>query len=149
MEIPGRRSAYSLLSQFPDEPTPLASSSEWGLRITFAAGLQRQSSGSSFGESSLSGDYYALATVAMEGRPKEGSGSASSAVAKSWAQQAEETYPLQLALALRLCSDASTASDPNILDPGGHIFPAEILPTESLSHRFWVRTCTPFVLPLV
>ena len=55
---------------------------------------------------------------------------------KSWAQQAEESYQLQLALALRLSSQAASADDPNFLD----INPPEQLTAspQSLSHRFWV-----------
>ncbi|KAG0533225.1 hypothetical protein BDA96_04G174600 [Sorghum bicolor] len=61
---------------------------------------------------------------------------------KSWAQQAEEAYHLQLALALRLCSEASSATDPNFLDSStaaaaDHL--QHIASPQSLSHRFWVN----------
>lgn len=36
---------------------------------------------------------------------------------KSWAQQMEESYQLQLALALRLPSKATCVKDPNFLEP--------------------------------
>lgn len=98
MEMPGRRSNYTLLSQYPDDqlptgtPLPYYESSlsgdgknakgkpergfDWdaagdhrGNRIGALYApipLQRESSGSSFGESSLSGEYYAptLSTAA-------------------------------------------------------------------------------------
>lgn len=134
-------------------------------------GLQRQSSGSSYGESSLSGEYYAptlsasAAASEIEGmgylqddafaiggggefRPRgvDGGGGGSSS-GKSWAQQTEESYQLQLALALRLSSDATCADDPNFLDP----VPDESAirsstasnSAEAISHRFWVSICYP------
>ncbi|KAK8970864.1 Serine/threonine-protein kinase CTR1 [Platanthera guangdongensis] len=116
-----------------------------------SAGLQRQSSGSSFGESSLSGDYYlptmlssafssAEASCDVEGKAKEGDEAiVTSSSSKSWAQQAEEAYQLQLALALRLCSEASSANDPNYLNPGDQMVPAEGALPQSMSHRFWVN----------
>ncbi|KAJ1419498.1 Serine-threonine/tyrosine-protein kinase, catalytic domain [Sesbania bispinosa] len=131
-------------------------------------GLQRQSSGSSFGESSLSGggEYYApmLSTAAAsevdtfgylhdEGfRASEARNKLSETPArtggssgKSWAQQTEESYQLQLALALRLSSDATCADDPNFLDP----VPDESAPRlssspEAVSHRFWVNGCLSY-----
>ncbi|KAK6147143.1 hypothetical protein DH2020_018055 [Rehmannia glutinosa] len=152
--MPGRRSNYTLLSQTPDEPFyhqpppqqpklsagggggPVCNSSRAGSgrrrRFPGSFGLQRQSSGSSFGESSISGDYYVpslsnpevpashLSDGGGEFRAKtaevsiSGGGSSSS---KSWAQQTEESYQLQLALALRLSSEATCADDPNFLDP--------------------------------
>ncbi|KAJ1288982.1 hypothetical protein BS78_02G130700 [Paspalum vaginatum] len=145
-----RRTTYSLLSQFPDDaaaPGP-------------ANVLQRQSSGSSYGAGSsisASSDYpfhfqppASAAGVAPPGSAAAPPGAAGSPC-KSWAQQAEETYQLQLALALRLCSDAACAADPGFLDPGdsgsgrgsgnGRAFPlAHPAPSaESLSHRFWVN----------
>lgn len=122
-------------------------------------GLQRQSSGSSFGESSISGDYYVpslsnpevtsgslndgggeLWTKAAE---VSGGGGGESSSSKSWAQQTEESYQLQLVLALRLSSEATCAVDPNFLDP----FPDESasrassfsVSAEAISHRFWVN----------
>ncbi|KAH0460347.1 hypothetical protein IEQ34_011010 [Dendrobium chrysotoxum] len=188
MDIPGRRSSYTLLNQFPDEPPPpqlevqtteknrgkvpfdwplSADASEaaelrGGVRIgpLFPSiGLQRQSSGSSFGGSSFSGDYYLpttlssmSATIGADGfnpipavgggevRVKEGGEAVVlSSSSKSWAQQAEEAYQLQLALALRLCSEASCANDPNYLDPGDHMLLAERASPETTSHRFWVN----------
>ncbi|KAK3228438.1 hypothetical protein Dsin_000319 [Dipteronia sinensis] len=61
---------------------------------------------------------------------------------KSWAQQAEESYHLQLALALRLSSQAASADDPNFLD----INPHEQLTAspQALSHRFWVNGCLSY-----
>ncbi|OMO68210.1 hypothetical protein COLO4_29817 [Corchorus olitorius] len=219
MEMPGRRSNYSLLSQYPDDqysvsvsggaPPPFYDSlssdatsnknskvkSDRGLldwdqnqgqnqsqnqqqanRIGGAGGggggggnifpssigLQRQSSGSSFGESSLSGDYYAapLSTTAaneidafvyghddslrhVDVRAKVGGSSSG----KSWAQQTEESYQLQLALALRLSSEATCADDPNFLDPipdDSADRTASSSSAETVSHRFWVNGCLSY-----
>ncbi|KAF0911546.1 hypothetical protein E2562_011176 [Oryza meyeriana var. granulata] len=136
MDLPavaGRRTTtYSLLSQFPDDA---------------AAVLQRQSSGSSYGAGSslsASSDFPFHLPSAAAGSAAAGAGGSP---CKSWAQQAEETYQLQLALALRLCADAACAADPGFLDPGdsgsgsGRAFPLPppTASAESLSHRFWVN----------
>ncbi|XP_022767170.1 serine/threonine-protein kinase CTR1-like isoform X3 [Durio zibethinus] len=208
MEMSGRRSSYSLLSQYPDDQYSVSISgallpslssestsnknskvkSERGLidwdqnqsqnqshnqqqagRIggggggnTYASsvGLQRQSSGSSFGESSLSGDYHVptlSSTAANEIdsfvyghdesfrhgdlRTKFGG----SSTGKSWAQQTEESYQLQLALALRLSSEATCADDANFLDPvpdDSAILTTSSSSAETVSHRFWVLADT-------
>ncbi|KAL8140555.1 hypothetical protein V2J09_006576 [Rumex salicifolius] len=126
--------------------------------------LQRQSSGSSFGESSLSSEYYMPSFSAAtsdpdgfsylqdigggagdlrygmaEGACGVGAGLSSS---KSWAQQTEESYQLQLALALRLSSEATCADDPNFLDPVSDQSTSRSSSSESsesISHRFWVN----------
>lgn len=192
MEMPGRRSNYSLLSQYPDDQLSVSSSLfyeshsgdgknnnagkpklDWesssggdhklsqqsnriGNLYTSSIGLQRQSSGSSFGESSMSGDYYVhtLSSAAANEidsfndmykvgggdhkakPPKEGSSSG-----KSWAQQTEESYQLQLALALRLSSEATCGDDPNFLDPvpdESALRSGSASSAEAVSHRFWV-----------
>ncbi|KAI9157282.1 hypothetical protein LWI28_019741 [Acer negundo] len=52
------------------------------------------------------------------------------------AQQAEESYQLQLALALRLSSQAAFADDPNFLDVNR---PEQLTASpQAVSHRFWV-----------
>ncbi|PPS05463.1 hypothetical protein GOBAR_AA15198 [Gossypium barbadense] len=127
-----------------------------------SVGHQRQSSGSSFGESSLSGDYYVpnLSTTAANeidsfvyghnGSFRHGDlrtkiGGSSSG--KSWAQQTEESYQLQLALALRLSSEATCADDPNFLDPvpdDSAIRSASSSSAETVSHRFWVNGCLSY-----
>ncbi|KAI9086234.1 hypothetical protein K1719_028514 [Acacia pycnantha] len=214
MEMPGRRSNYTLLSQIPDDhngggavssgtaatSSLFGSSSgdgknikgkldrgfDWDLstdhRVTQqgnrigslfpSIGLQRQSSESSFGESSLSGEYYAptpsTATaneidafgymhddgvrigVGADLRPKLTETTvrtAGSSSGKSWAQQTEESYQLQLALALRLSSDATCADDPNFLDPvpdGSALRSSSSSSPEALSHRFWVNGCLSY-----
>lgn len=55
---------------------------------------------------------------------------------KSWAQQTQENYQLQLALALRLSSQASLTDDPDFLSfsPGERANDS----AEAVSHRFWV-----------
>lgn len=204
MEMPGRRSNYTLLSQNPEEPfyhqappkqqklvapqsfnephsgeknklkPERAPAFEWEVidqrmiqaqsqqsRIGAAAfpvsfGLQRQSSGSSFGESSMSGDYYVQSLSNPEvgvGHLSDGGGefrvrtaevsvsAGGSSSSKSWAQQTEESYQLQLALALRLSSEAKCADDPNFLDPPDEsVSVASTSPAsaEAISHRFWV-----------
>ncbi|XP_022747277.1 serine/threonine-protein kinase CTR1-like [Durio zibethinus] len=217
MEMPGRRSNYSLLGQYPDDPYSVSISGapppysdsfssettsnknskvkservliDWdqnqsqnqsqnqqqasrivggggvgGGGNTYASsiGLQRQSSGSSFGESSLSGDCYVptLSTTAAneidsfvyghdesfrhgDFRAKvEGS-----SLGKSWAQQTEESYQLQLALALRLSSEATCANDPNFLDPvldDSAIRTASSSSADTVSYRFWVNGCLSY-----
>ncbi|XP_062194397.1 serine/threonine-protein kinase CTR1 isoform X2 [Phragmites australis] len=148
MDLPpgaARRTTYSLLSQFPeDAPGP-------------ANVLQRQSSGSSsYGAGSsisASSDYpfHLQPPVAGSATTTAAAAASGGSPCKTWAQQAEETYQLQLALALRLCADAACAADPGFLDPGdsgsgrgsgnGRAFPlAQPAPSaESLSHRFWVN----------
>ncbi|KAL4339347.1 hypothetical protein GQ457_08G018550 [Hibiscus cannabinus] len=215
MEMPGRRSNYSILSQYPDDqyslsisgaPPPYDSLSsevtsnknckvkserlliDWdenqsqsqnqnqqqtsrisggvggGVGNTYASliGMQRHSSGSSFGESSLSGDYYVptLSMTAVNGidtfmhghdesirhgdiRAKFGVSSSG----KSWAQQTEESYQLQLTLALRLSLEATCADDPNFLDPmpdDSSVRTASSSSAESVSHRFWVNGCLSY-----
>ncbi|XP_020211478.1 serine/threonine-protein kinase CTR1 isoform X1 [Cajanus cajan] len=189
MEMPARRSNYSLLNQTSDHhsPTLLGSSSgdgnnnnsklerasDWDSvdhrqvnrigNLYSSIGLQRQSSESSFGGSSLSGELYAptLSTAAASeidvfgldgfkfgearGRfPDAAAAMSGGSSSKSWAQQTEESYQLQLALALRLSSDATCADDPNFLDP----VPGESASrfssscsAEAVSHRFWVNGC--------
>jgi serine/threonine-protein kinase CTR1 len=149
MDLPpgaARRTTYSLLSQLPPDDAP-------------ANVLQRQSSGSSYGAGSsisASSDYpfhlqppasFSAAAALPAAAPAAGS------PCKSWAQQAEETYQLQLALALRLCVDAASAADPGFLDPGGSgsgraIPLSQATPSaEAVSHRFWVSSALiPFSL---
>ncbi|XP_031102668.1 serine/threonine-protein kinase CTR1-like [Ipomoea triloba] len=197
MEMPGRRSNYTLLSQIPDDnfhqlpkfaapgagvPAYESHSGEknkakgdkgfdWDLidhrmiqsqnRIgtpgyPASIGLQRQSSGSSFGESSISGDYYMPSLSnpdASYGQLNDGGGDlrlggGGSSSSKSWAQQTEESYQLQLALALRLSSEATCADDPHFLDPvpdeGASRSSASTASAESMSHRFWVNGCLSY-----
>ncbi|KAK9048086.1 hypothetical protein SSX86_032951 [Deinandra increscens subsp. villosa] len=127
-------------------------------------GLQRQSSGSSYGESSISGDYFvpslSAAVNSGGGDPDaythlpdgggDGGGGGGSYSSKSWAQQTEESYQLQLALALRLSSEAMCADDPNLLDPatdetaGSRSSGFSTTSAEALSHRFWATGCLSY-----
>ncbi|CAA7397100.1 unnamed protein product [Spirodela intermedia] len=181
MEMLGRRSSYALISQDPDDqppqfsdslsssdrsrfPLPRPSAGHPGAGGSFdwffhpearTMPIQRQSSGSSYGESSLSGDYY-LPTITVPAadldaahyNPVGGLAVESSAKAlsltKSWAQQAEEAYQLQLAVALRLCTEATCADDPRFLDPGESALPQNPASAVSISHRFWVNGCLSF-----
>ncbi|XP_048321305.1 serine/threonine-protein kinase CTR1 isoform X7 [Ziziphus jujuba] len=213
MEMPGRRSNYTLLSQVPDDQFGGGSAAmagtgattsyyesvsgegknnkgkvergfDWdavgdhranqqGNRMFSSIGLQRQSSGSSFGESSLSGEYYAptLSTTAandmdaygylhedvfkigggggdLRAKGVDGAvGTGGSSWGKSWAQQTEESYQLQLALALRLSSEATCADDPNFLDPvpdESALRSSSSSSAEAVSHRFWVNGCLSY-----
>ncbi|KAJ9559170.1 hypothetical protein OSB04_013784 [Centaurea solstitialis] len=61
---------------------------------------------------------------------------------KSWAQQTEEGYKLQLALALRLTSEATCTDDPNLLDPvvnESATLRSSMASAEDLSRRFWIN----------
>lgn len=110
-------------------------------------------SGSSYEESStLSGDCYPPATVSTvaldpltDVKPNEGDGrcaasiSGSGSASRSWAQQAEEAYQLQLAFALRLCSQAACITESNFLDTSDQLLHLQPLTSaESVSHQFWV-----------
>jgi serine/threonine-protein kinase CTR1 len=104
--------------------------------------LQRQSSGSSVGGDEVDGSSTVSTLAYGEYRDAERPPSGS----KSWAQQAEEAYHLQLALALRLCSEASSAVDPNFLEPSSSTDRFQhIASPQSLSHRFWVCTKSLFL----
>ncbi|CAL5422217.1 unnamed protein product [Camellia sinensis] len=198
MEMPGRRSNYTLLSQdddhhqppppIPPKPTTVGGgaapyheshsgeknkgksdrSFDWELvdhrmaqqqpnRIPLI-GLQRQSSGSSFGDSSfpsvaasdpdafglMHDDVFKVGGGEFRLKAAEvGGGAGPSSSSKSWAQQTEESYQLQLALALRLSSEATCADDPNFLDPVPDESTSRSLPSsgsaEPMSHRFWVN----------
>ncbi|XP_057779364.1 serine/threonine-protein kinase CTR1 isoform X2 [Salvia miltiorrhiza] len=161
----GRAGAFDAIDQrmIQGQPQPQQS------RIATAPflgsfGLQRQSSESSFGESSLSGDYYVpslsnpdvgisnLSDGVGEFRAKAtevsfsgGDGSSSS---KSWALQTEESYQLQLALALRLSSEATCADDPNFLDPvpdeAACVAASSPASAEAISHRYWINGCLSY-----
>lgn len=163
MEMPARRSSsYSLLNTPDDNLTvPLFDSSSGNsknnrignLYSSFGFGMQRQSSESSFGESSLSGEFYAptMFTVTPDETDKftlgevrgkisdAGPARSGGSFGKSWAQQTEESYQLQLALALRLYLEATCADDPNFLDPEPHESSSRSSGSaETVSHRFWV-----------
>ncbi|KAI4346434.1 hypothetical protein L6164_007330 [Bauhinia variegata] len=60
---------------------------------------------------------------------------------RSWAKHTEESYQLQLALALRLSAQSASADDPNFLDlePSSSSNSAE-----AVSHRFWVNGCLSY-----
>ncbi|KAJ1699653.1 hypothetical protein LUZ63_008165 [Rhynchospora breviuscula] len=148
MEMVGRRlGGYSLLNQNLSDESTLANN---------------RLSESSYEESStLSGDCYPPPTIptialdpipdvkATEGDRGSGGGAASvsagsGSISKSWAQQAEEAYQLQLAFALRLCSQAA-CTEPNFLEVADQLIPLQPLNSaESVSHRFWVNGCLSY-----
>ncbi|GJM85147.1 hypothetical protein PR202_ga01572 [Eleusine coracana subsp. coracana] len=100
--------------------------------------MMRQSSGSSVGGDEMEGSST-VSTLA-NGEYRDADRPAGSNTSKSWAQQAEEAYHLQLALALRLCSEASSAADPNFLESSSSTDRfQQIASPQSLSHRFWVN----------
>ncbi|XP_047076981.1 serine/threonine-protein kinase CTR1-like [Lolium rigidum] len=137
-------------SSFEPPPPPQRHSPQLGVADWLR--LQRQSSGSSVGGDDADGFSSVSTTVANADHKGSNAGAAdrppdSSSGGKSWAQQAEEAYQLQLALALRLCSDAAAAADPNFLDsssaPEHHHHNTSTSP-QSLSHRFWVNGCLSY-----
>ncbi|KDP45024.1 hypothetical protein JCGZ_01524 [Jatropha curcas] len=76
-------------------------------------------------------------------------GTAKTASFNSWAQQTEENYLLQQALALRLSSQAALANDSNFLDfkPDDHLrggIASFSNSAEAVSHRFWVNGCLSY-----
>ncbi|KAK9068436.1 hypothetical protein SSX86_012550 [Deinandra increscens subsp. villosa] len=120
------------------------------------AGLQRQSSGSSYAESSLSGGYFVpsfSASMNSGGGDHDahahlfdgggdGFGGGVYSELKSWAKQTEEGYQLQLALALRLSSEATGADDPSLLElDETATFRSSVSSAEALAHRFWANGC--------
>ncbi|XP_057472011.1 serine/threonine-protein kinase CTR1-like [Actinidia eriantha] len=64
---------------------------------------------------------------------------------RSWAQT-EESYQLQLSLALRLSAEATCADDPNFLGPAPNDPWARpgSASAEVLSHRFWLNGCMSY-----
>nr|XP_043611427.1 serine/threonine-protein kinase CTR1 [Erigeron canadensis] len=139
METPFiKRSNYTLLTQTYQDSDHNNSNN-----------MQRQSSvSSSFGDdqSSYSGDnnsyvHYMSDDVVNNGEYY--------GCLKSWAKQTEESYQLQLALALRLSLEASCSDDPNLLD---HVtdddqnLKLRVVgeSAESLSHRFWANGCLSY-----
>ncbi|GAB2229600.1 hypothetical protein Drorol1_Dr00013847 [Drosera rotundifolia] len=151
MEVQSRRSSnYSLLSQFDNHAADQSPPQPPKQLLP----LQRQSSGgSSFADSSLSGgnDYYAPSITSAPiiggggGVGGGGGGEGEVGEGKSWAQQTEESYQLQLALALRLSAEAACADDPNFLDPvepGGTARAGG--DSEAVAHRFWVNGCLSY-----
>ncbi|XP_047959666.1 serine/threonine-protein kinase CTR1-like [Salvia hispanica] len=154
MEIPARRSNYTLLSQNPDEPfypQPLSTAAfGWDAidQRMISAPPQKQSSGSSFAESSLSGDYYAPSLsnpddVGISSNLSDGVGEFRAfGSSKSWAQQTEEGYQLQFTLALRLSSEATCADDPNLLHPVPN--EAVSIASSEISHRYWINGCLSY-----
>lgn len=77
--------------------------------------------------------YYYYFLIMEEGGFGVGNGTAS---CKSWAQQTEESYQLQLAMALRLSSQAASADDPHFLALSSCDRATDS--AETVSHRFWV-----------
>ncbi|RDX64846.1 Serine/threonine-protein kinase CTR1, partial [Mucuna pruriens] len=190
MEMPARRYKYSLVRQTPDDydyyygstappPPPLFGpssgegnrASDWDFVVDHRQGnrfrnlhspigLQRQSSGSSFGESSLSGGFHAptpsiLAASESDFFGSDGSqfgedrarfpGAAAArcgrSSGKSWVQHVTESYQLQLELALRLLSEAKRAINLSFLDPESAARSSSSCSADEVSHKFWVNGC--------
>ncbi|CAM8980803.1 unnamed protein product [Rhodiola kirilowii] len=129
--------------------------------VSKASGLQRQFSDSSFGGSSLSSDYYAPTVSAAATSEFEPSGELfrvdergnggemgmdGSGWTKSWAQQTQESYQLQLALTVRVSAEATCADDPNFLDPAPDLLATRTASgsAQAMSHRFWVNGCLSY-----
>ncbi|CDY10360.1 BnaCnng02610D [Brassica napus] len=139
MEMPGaRRSNYTLLSQFPDDQSSL--SGDYYVPTLSAAGNEIEMVGFPQDDG---GFRLGLGDSRMQMATDSAGGSSSG---KSWAQQTEESYQLQLALALRLSSEATCADDPNFLDPVPDESALRTSPSsaETVSHRFWVNGCLSY-----
>ncbi|KAK1426028.1 hypothetical protein QVD17_14695 [Tagetes erecta] len=111
--------------------------------------FEKQSSGSSYAESSFSGDYFVPSvSVAMSGGGDgDGDGFDGGVYCslKSWAKQTEESYQLQLALALRLSTEATCGNDPNLLDVvQDETVRLSVCSAEGLSRRFWASGCLSY-----
>ncbi|KAI7754178.1 hypothetical protein M8C21_012596, partial [Ambrosia artemisiifolia] len=102
----------------------------------------RQSSGSSYAESSFSGGDHGGYVQLTDG----GDDGVSDGVSlKSWAKQTEEGYQLQLALALRLSSEACCygyGDDPNLLESVN--VRSSLCSADALSRRFWANGCLSY-----
>ena len=88
----------------------------------------------------VSGGPTGCGGAAVDVVPGIGNGNGETASLKSWALKTQESYQLQLALALRLSSQASSAEDPNFLDFNANNTLHHGVDSESLSHRFWVSS---------
>ncbi|PHT71053.1 Serine/threonine-protein kinase CTR1 [Capsicum annuum] len=117
------------------------------LAVPGSIGSLRQSSEGSFGDNSsvsaVSGENYV--EVTSFGYKNDGCGGSS--VGRSWAQQTEESYQLQLALAIRLASEATCADSPNFLDPATDVLAARDSVSgsaEAMSHRLWINGCLSY-----
>ncbi|CAN4118854.1 unnamed protein product [Withania somnifera] len=167
-----RSRSYTLLNQIPDDnffqsPMPkfvagagvtpysdsnsgeidhrmMQSQSRVGsLAVPGSIGSLRQSSEGSFGDSSVDGENYVETSF---GYKNEGCGSWS--VTRSWAQQTEESYQLQLALAIRLSSEATCADNSDFLDPASDVLGSRDLDcsasAKTMSHRLWINGCLSY-----
>ncbi|PHU05541.1 Serine/threonine-protein kinase CTR1 [Capsicum chinense] len=117
------------------------------LAVPGSIGSLRQSSEGSFGDNSsvsaVSGENYV--EVTSFGYKNDGCGGSS--VGRSWAQQTEESYQLQLALAIRLASEATCADSPNFLDPATDVLAVRDSVSgsaEAMSHRLWINGCLSY-----
>ncbi|CAN4109538.1 unnamed protein product [Withania somnifera] len=166
-----RSRSYTLLNQIPDDnffqsPAPKFTAGDgvtlYGLSnsgdidhrmmqlqnrvcsfvVPGSIGSLRQSSDGSFGGSSVSGENC------METFGCKNDGCGSSPVASSWAQQTEESYQLQLALAIRLSSEATCADYSNFLYPASDVLAPRDFDSsasvETMSHRLWINGCLSY-----
>eukprot|EP01018_Ginkgo_biloba_P001230 Gb_26546 [translate_table: standard] len=152
---------YTRAGVWTGDRSSIGSSSYGGRGLYLSGGLQRQSSGSSFADS-LPSSEFPLPTFSPsvslnasdsaffnalydEGwRHDERRLSNSDDSSKNWAQQTEESYNLQLALALRLTAEASTTEELHLLD--SHFKETNVgsgsstwKSVEGVAHRFWVN----------
>ncbi|PSS23613.1 Serine/threonine-protein kinase [Actinidia chinensis var. chinensis] len=148
MENHGRRSNYTLLTHVPDDlrylqPPPRPSG---GAALNYG---EKTDSGSSW---ELTDRRYSDAFSHVHGVGGEVVSTASetgvgrwhcSLPSNSWARQTAKSYQFQLALALRLSSEATCVADPNFLDHVAEESESRSLASlgsvESMSHRFWVN----------
>ncbi|GFZ02466.1 protein kinase superfamily protein [Actinidia rufa] len=155
MENHGRRSNYTLWTHVPDDyrhhqPPPNPSAVAGGAAPNYS-GFSRELI-----------DHRRFRCIFSHARWRGGGGGEVASTAsetgvgggrwlppsKSWARQTEESYQFQMALALRLSSEATCADDPNFLDHVADESESRSLASfgsaESMSHRFWVNGCLSY-----
>ncbi|PSR98489.1 Serine/threonine-protein kinase [Actinidia chinensis var. chinensis] len=153
MENHGRRSNYTLWTHVPDDhchhqPPPNPSAVAGGAAPNYS-GFSRElidhRDSDAFSHMHGGGGGGEVVSTASETGVGGGRWLPPS---KSWARQTEESYQFQMALALRLSSEATCADDPNFLDHVADESESRSLASfgsaESMSHRFWVNGCLSY-----
>ncbi|XP_057499743.1 serine/threonine-protein kinase CTR1-like isoform X1 [Actinidia eriantha] len=148
MENHGRRSNYTLLTHVPDDlrhlqPPPRPSGGaapNYGGKTDSGSSWELTDRRDSDAFSHVHGVGGEVVSTASETGVGRGHCSLPS---NSWARQTAESYQFQLALALRLSSEATCVADPNFLDHVAEESESRSLASlgsvESMSHRFWVN----------
>ena len=155
MENHDRRSNYTLLTHVPDDlrhlqPPPMPSGGaapNYGGKTDSGSSWELNDRRDSDAFSHVDGGRGEVVSTASETGFGQGHCSLPS---KSWARQTVESYQFQLALALRLSSEATCVADHNFLDHVAEESESRSLASlgsvESMSHRFWVGFYRAFTL---